>query len=181
MSTLDPRTRADVVRAAAGATAEWRADEAAWTATALAQWRHQRSLVDLAREHLHRGDTITVSWSDVSTTLTGPIVGVGTDVAALSAAGARVDVALGSGVPIVWRVARRAQDGGSRGHTLDSLRARLLELEACAVPVEVGLANEIVRGRLIIGRDHLTVTDESDSTTVLALSGLRYVRLTPTN
>src|SRR5262245_4577981 len=128
MSTLDPRTRAEVADAAAAAAAQWRADEEAWAAAALAQWRHQRSLVDVAREHLHRGDTLTVSWSDTSTTFTGAIVGVGTDLLALSAVGARVDIALGSHVPIVWRVVRRARDGGSRGHALDSLRARLLEL-----------------------------------------------------
>jgi len=170
-----------MARSTAAPTAEWRADEAAWTAAALAQWRHQRSLVETAREHLHRGDTLTISWAGATTTLTGPIVGVGSDVLALSVARTRVDVALGAHVPIVWRVVRRAPDGGSRGHAFDSLRARLLELEARGDAVDVGVADEIVRGELTVCRDHVAVTDDSGSCTVLAFSALRYLKVPSTH
>ena len=175
MSTLDPRTRAELADVAADARAAWRADEEEWTAAALAQWHHGRTLVDVAREHLHRGDTITVSWAGATTRLTGVVMGVGADVVALSVGSTRVDLALHAHTPIVWRVAQRAHDGGSRGHALNGFRARLLELEAAADVVDVGLDDEVVVGRLTVGRDHVVVVDD-DLTTVVAISALRYVR-----
>lgn len=158
----------------AAARAAWRADEQAWTATALAHWHHGRVLADLAREHLHRGDVIAVTWPDAPTTFTGTVIGVGIDSFALDSATTRVDLRLGSTSPLVWRVVQRAPEGGTRGHAVDSFRARLLELEATGAIVDVGVGT----GALTVGRDHVVLERaDVDTTTVVAFSAIRYVRL----
>ena len=165
-----------LAREGAAARAAWRADEQQWTVAALAQWHHRRTLTDLAHEHLHRGDVITVTWPDGASTFTGAIIGVGSDSFALDVATARVDVRLDSTIPLVWRVMQRAADGGTRGHALDSFRARLLELEATSAIVDVGVGT----GVLTVGRDHVMIEHPGgDATTVVAFSALRYVQLLP--
>jgi hypothetical protein len=172
---------------AAAARAEWRADEEEWAAAALEQWRHGRTIVDVAQQHLHRGDIIAIDLdgsrpdasgaSGASHVLRGPVIGVADDVIALDTVGGRVDVALHPGVPIAWRVVERVPHGGGRGLPLDSFRARLLELEAARQVVEIGATTVDVmhRGCLTVGRDHVVV-DDDDTSWLLALSALRWVR-----
>jgi hypothetical protein len=175
---------ASLASVAAAARAEWRADEDEWTAAALEQWRHGRTVVDLAREHLHRGDIIAIeldgSRSGARRALQGPVIGVADDVIALDTLSGRVDVALHPGVPIAWRVVERVPDGGGRGLPLDSFRARLLELEAARQPVEVGAmtVDGTHRGCLTVGRDHVVV-DDDDTSWLVAFSALRSVHAAP--
>ncbi|HEX5588267.1 MAG TPA: hypothetical protein VFZ17_13225 [Acidimicrobiia bacterium] len=171
-----------LARVGAAARAEWRADEEEWSAAALEQWRHGRTLVDVAREHLHRGDVIAIDLLSPSPSLQGAVIGVATDLIAVDAFTGRVDVHVAHDAPIAWRIVERVADGGTRGLDLDGFRARLLELEAAATRVEVGVATSDApqRGLLTVGRDHVGLEDR-DASWVISLSALRWVRLAPSD
>ena len=132
----DPLDRVDIGDAAAVVRAEWRADEEEWTRAALERWRHDRSLLDVLRECMHRGDTITVCPGSV--TFTGRVEAVGDDLLALAAPDGRVDVQCHADAPLVVRIAERARTGGTRGDAVTTFRARLLELEMAEGEVEIG-------------------------------------------
>lgn len=161
------------------ARASWRADEDEWTAAAYEQWCHGRTLVDRARDHLHRGDTLVVELRS-SQPVTGIVIGVAPDVLALRAAGGRVDVRFGRDACLAWHVARHARHGGSTGIVLDGFRARLLELESSGRSVELGasVGTSAWRGRIAVGRDHVAVLDDDGATAgVIGLHALEWVRL----
>lgn len=175
-SAPDPLLDAQLRVAAAAARAEWRVDEEHWAGAALEQWQHARTLVDLARDHLHRGDTISLRWPGSAVSLTGRVTAVSDDALAVDAFTGRVDVSLAPGLALAWRVVEQATRGGSRGDEPLTFRARLLELEAIGAPVDVAaLDDEIVRGAVRVGRDHVQVVG-GDARWVLALSALRWVR-----
>jgi len=172
----DPLDEVGLRAAAAHAREEWRADEQHWSAAALEQWRHTRTLVDLARDHLHRGDTIALRWPGATAAVAGRVVGVSGDAVAVATFAGRVDVALAPGAAISWRIVESATRGGSRGITPLTFRARLLELESLACEVDVAhLDGEIVRGVLCVGHDHVQVVAPGASW-MIALSALRWVR-----
>jgi hypothetical protein len=154
--------------AASEVRAGWRADEEAWARAAFEHWQHQRSLADVARECMHRGDTVRLSFAGV--TFTGAIVGVGTDIMCVATvAPARVDVALGRDAPFVLQVVP-ARGGGGRGDgTVTTFRARLRELDGSRV--DVGLANgSALAGVLHTGVDHVQTVNE-DGVRVYAPTG----------
>jgi hypothetical protein len=165
----------ELAAAAWSARVEWRADEEEWTAAAFEKWSHDRTLLDRATEHLHRGDVLAVALPGGGA-CRGRVVGVGADVVALDTAGGRVDVHVGDAPAIAWRVVERADNGGTRGVELTSFRARLVELEGDAA-VEVGVAHfdGVARGALTVGRDHLSLDDDG-VTTVLGLAAVDWVR-----
>jgi hypothetical protein len=176
-----------------GATAgrlreEWRAEEEEWSRAAAAQWAHGRRLVDIARELMHRGDTVSVSTA--RSAFTGQVTHVGVDVLRLHTAGGLVDVHLaaltagGDGgrhvrlpAPIVLRVLERARSGGRAGAGPDTLRAGLLEYESDAVEVVVGslLLEDELRGAITVGRDHLRVCDRDGGEAYLPLAWISWV------
>jgi hypothetical protein len=162
---------------AAEARAAWRDDELEWTAAAYEQWCHGRTLVDRAREHLHRGDRVAVVARPGAAPLAGRIVGVADDVLALGTAGGRVDVRLRADCVVAWQVVDRARSGGSHGVAVDGFRARLLELETAGAPVEVGASvlDGVARGQLTVGRDHVTV-DDGSTLTVIGVGAIDWVR-----
>jgi hypothetical protein len=164
--------------AAARARAAWRDEEQEWTAAAFEQWRHARTLVDRAREHLHRGDTIALVLPGAHGPLAGQVTGVGADVVVLQGPGRAVDVRLAAGAAIAWHVVHRARHGGTRGRTVESFRARLLEREAAGEPVEVATSLHDGRcyGHLTVGRDHVVLDDADGTTTVVALDAIQWVR-----
>jgi hypothetical protein len=163
--------------AAAALRAEWRADEEEWTAAAVAHWSHGRTLLERARHHMHRGDTLDVELG--ATHVIGHVVAVGVDVIAVDGIGGRVDLHVHSHAPIAWRVLRAAPSGGSRGLDVGSFRARVLELEMADARVELGVSVSVgtVHGLLTVGRDHLVVADGDDAETVVALDAVRSVRV----
>ncbi len=163
--------------AAAALRAEWRADEEEWTAAAVAQWSHGRTLLERARHHMHRGDTLDVELGAAH--VMGHVVAVGIDVIAVDGIGGRVDLHVHSHAPIAWRVLRAAPSGGSRGLDVGSFRVRLLELEmnATVVDIDATIWSGSCRGRLTVGRDHLAVVDDDRVETVFALSGVQSVRV----
>jgi hypothetical protein len=171
----DPLDRIDIGDAAAVVRSEWRADEEEWMRAALERWQHDRSLLDVLRECMHRGDTITVCSGRV--TFTGRVAAVGDDLLALAAPDGRVDVHCDTDAPLVVRIAERARTGGTRGDAATTFRARLLDLEMVDGEVEVGTRapGDVVRGRLTVGRDHVIVQD-GDGEAVIAVAALAWVR-----
>jgi len=175
-SGVGPLDEAGLRAAAAHAREEWRAEEQHWSSAALEQWRHTRTLVDLARDHLYRGDTIALRWPGEAAVVTGRVIGVSDDAIAVATYAGRVDVALAPGTAISWRIVESAARGGSRGIAPLTFRARLLELESLTCEVDVAhLDGEMVRGTLCVGHDHVQVVAPG-ATWVIALSALRWVR-----
>ena len=111
----DPLAHAGIGDAAASARAVWRADEEEWTRAAVERWHHGRTLLDVVRECMHRGDTVAVRVGAV--TMTGTVRVVGDDVVSLASADGRVDFPLDSTTALTVRVVERARSGGTRGRT----------------------------------------------------------------
>jgi hypothetical protein len=180
----DPLDRVDIGNAAAVMRAEWRADEEEWTRAALERWQHDRTLLEVLRECMHRGDTIAVRSGSV--TFTGRVEAVGDNVVAIAARDGRVDLCCDAAVPLVVRVVERARSGGTRGDAVTTFRARLLELEMAEGDVEAGtrVSGDVVRGRLTVGHDHVVVRDDEagdggGGEMVIALAALAWVRPAP--
>jgi len=121
----DPLKGADIGDAASVVRAEWRADEEEWTRAGLERWRHERSLLDLLRECMHRGDTIALSLSLGTFTFTGCVIAVGVDLVTLNLADGPVDVCCNPEAPLVVRVTERARSGGTRGDAVKKLQEKL--------------------------------------------------------
>jgi hypothetical protein len=166
----DPLERSGIGEAAAAAGAGWRADEDEWTRAAVEQWHHGRTLLDVVRDCMHRGDTVAVRVGSASTT--GTVCAVGDDLVSVASPDGRADFPVGTGTPLLVRVVERARSGGSRGQACTTFRARLLELEGSGHEVEVATGvGDAVRGRLVVGRDHLVVGDD-----VVAFAAVACVR-----
>lgn len=175
----DPLDRAGLADAAAAVRAEWRAEEEEWARAALEHWQHQRTLLDVVRECMHRGDTVALRL--LHTTFSGRVCGVGSDIVALDAPDGRVDVRVDAHAPLVVQVLERARAGGTRGEGVTTMRARLFELEIDERAVEVGAhgVGEIMRGRLQVGSDHVIVRGPEGLDTVIALAAVAWVRRIP--
>jgi hypothetical protein len=169
------RVRAATVRA------EWRAGEDEWTRAAYEQFEHARTLVDVARACLHRGDRVSFLVGDV--TFTGTITAVGPDSARVQVGADPddvVDVHLGVAAGVVLRIDAHARAGGSRGDGALSFRARALELEE-APEVLVGLEPRglVLGGRLGVGRDHLRIVAVDGTETHAPLASVSWLRRAP--
>jgi hypothetical protein len=156
--------------------AEWRAEEEEWTRAALESFEHTRTLVDVVRAAMHRGDEVLLG--SPAEGLRGVVVHVGDDWCRLHGAAGECDVPLFPRPPIV-RVVERARQGGTAGtpSAPGSWRARLLEHETtvrlCAVAVAGG---EVVSGSLRVGADHVVVRGHGFDA-YLPLVALRWVRV----
>ena len=170
MTGPDPLEHAGIGDAAASARAAWRAEEEEWTRAAVEQWHHGRTLLDVVRDCMHRGDTIALRVG--AATVAGTVCAVGDDVVSLAAPDGRVDVPLDPTTASTVRVVERARTGGTRGEPCTTFRARLLELEASKLGVEIAMTGgDAVRGRLVVGRDHVVVGDD-----VVAFAAIASVR-----
>ena len=166
----DLRARGAAVRA------EWRADEETWTRAAFERWEHGRTLVDIARECMHRGDTVALTTAQV--VVRGVIIAVAEDTVRLVDREGEVDVQLGDHAPIVIRVVTRARSGGAR--SVDdscAFRARLLEHENTR-DVELGTfaSSDVLVGELRIGGDHVRVRSGDTGDAFVPLPMVAWVR-----
>jgi hypothetical protein len=166
---------------AAAVRAEWRADEDAWTRAAYEQFEHGRTLVDVARDCMHRGDRVALAVGDA--TFTGVVTSVGPDTARVQVGadpGDVVDVHLGAAVGVVLRVDAHPRHGGTRGTGDVGFRARALEREDDA-EVHVGIATPplVLTGRLRVGRDHVRIVSVDGTTTHAALAAVSWIRRAP--
>jgi hypothetical protein len=157
---------------AAEARAEWRTEEEEWTRAEAERWVHRRSLADLAREYLHRGDTVEVIAGALG--FRGTLARVGDDWLQVLTGAGPVDVPLSGGV--VLRRVERAEAGGRRDDgSVATFRARLLEYEASGVDVVVGgwSTTTEVHGCVAVGGDHVVVTGDGVET---ALGRIAWIR-----
>jgi len=159
--------------AAAAARAEWRAEEESWIRAAHERWEHGRSLVDVVRDCMHRGDRVTFVLS--STTVAGAVVAVGTDVARVATVEGAVDVAISSASPVVVRVAPGRNPGTRGDGTVTTFAARLRELDGAVVDVAANDGDEL-RGRLRRGRDHVRVDDGDRGSAYVPIGSVVWVR-----
>jgi hypothetical protein len=160
--------------AARSVRAAWRADEEIWARAALSRWEHERSLVDVLRDCMHRGDTVAIGFP--SCTFTGLPTAVGRDVARITTPAGGVDVRIDAAMPAVVRVVRAAKGGGGRGDdTVTTFVARLRQLEGTTVRLGVGAGDEVT-GVLGLGRDHLTVVDGEGERAYVPTASVRWVR-----
>jgi hypothetical protein len=159
---------------AAMARAEWRADEQAWSRAAFEHWEHGRSLADIARDAMHRGDTVTFAF--VSHTWSGEVVAVGRDLACLDTGDTRVDLRLAADAPFVLRVRAGDAVGGRRDEgALTTFTARLRDLDDTVLCI--GTAIGSLEGRLRIGADQVRVTDVDGGVAYVPTRSVWWVRL----
>jgi hypothetical protein len=157
------------------ARAAWRAEEEQWAQAAFEAWEHQRSLVDVARDCMHRGDTVAVMVS--GRTFTGALVATHRDHLGLRTAGGRVDVPSGPTSSPVLRVVTTALTGGTRGEQgTSTFRARLLQLEASRARVEIGGIGIVCSGVLRVGRDQVSLEDREGGRVYVPIASLAWVR-----
>jgi Mrp family chromosome partitioning ATPase len=165
---------ADLARAGA-LRAAWRADEEDWSRAALERWEHGRTLVDALRESMHRGDTVAIVFASV--TFTGTIASVGTDVARFAVPDGGVDVHIDEATPAILRVVTVATRGGGRGDTtVTTFIARLRQLEGTRVELGVRASGATVGGRLLVGRDQVSVVDRDGRRAYVPIGSVCWVR-----
>ncbi len=164
---------------------EWRTEEEHWTAAAATQWAHGRTLVDIATEVMHRGDTVQALVGPSS--FVGRVTYVGRDYLQLNAPGGQVDIRLvlpsaaganAIGAPLALHIVERARAGGERpAPGADTFRARLLERETGGAPVLIGAAllRDTLRGELVVGRDQLMIRGAEGEETYLPLAWISWV------
>ena len=148
----------DLGAAGAAMREEWRAEQESVTDDAVEQWRHSRTLLDLARDLMHRGDHVAIIAG--AHRAVGVIVEVARDRVAVfdDVHDARVDVQIAETIPWSLTVVERARSGGRSGAQFASFRARLLELEGRAVTIATMLGPDRVTGTLGVGVDVVMVT-----------------------
>lgn len=144
---------------AAELRAEWRAEEEEWSRAALESFEHSRTLVDVLRTAMHRGDDVVLgSGGDA---VRGVLAHVGDDWCMVHAPGGAIDVPVCATAPLV-RVVERSRRGGTSGAptAARAWRARLFEHEMGRDPCVLAVAGgERLVGRLRVGSDHVIVDE----------------------
>lgn len=162
---------------------ERRAEEEEYTRAAARQWARHRDLVDVARELQHRGDVVSVRVGE--SVFIGVIDAIGRDYLQLRTDAGRVDIALmrpgrdDEPLPLLIRVVRRARAGGRRAEPgARTFRARLIEYDGEEIEAVVGavVLPEELRGRLVVGHDHVVVHDRDGGQTYLPLGCIAWAR-----
>jgi hypothetical protein len=164
----------------AGAAREARrAEEEEYARAAARQWARHRDLLDVARELQHRGDTVAVHVAGRA--FRGEIATVGHDYFQLRTPGGAVDVPLSGSAGarhVLVRVIERARRGGRRAEPAAlTFRARLLEYDRDEIDALVGTAvsGEELRGKIVVGRDHVVVREVSANETYVSLGDVIWI------
>jgi hypothetical protein len=173
---MDRHDERDDDGSSAGALrAAWRAEDAEWSRAALERWQHEQTLVDVVRECMYRGDTVAVRFA--AHTFTGVVTSVGDDVVRIAAPDGAVDVRVTPRMPAVVRIVSAARRGGTRGDTtLATFRARLRQLDRTRVRLGVHPADDAVEGTMLLGRDHVCVTDRDGGRAYVPMESVSWVR-----
>jgi hypothetical protein len=108
----DALARRRLCARAAELRAEWRAEEEEWTRAALERFEHGRTLTDVLRAAMHRGDEVLLGLG--ADALRGVLTHVGDDWCALDTPAGACDVPVAHGAPVVC-VVERARRGGVAG------------------------------------------------------------------
>lgn len=138
--------------------AEFRAEAEESERLAAQAARRQRTLADVARDAMARGDLVA---ADIAArTFSGTVLLAGTDFVSLATVAGRVDVRLSAPALVMHITRRPAAVGRDRRSGPETFRARLLELELAGAVVEVGLAtpgSERVGPLATVAADHLVL------------------------
>lgn len=158
---------------------EMRADAEESERLAAQAARRKRTLGDVARELMARGDTVVAGVPNRR--FTGTVLHAAGDLVTLRTASGSVDINLRA--PAYLRVVERAQSGG-RGvqDGPSSFKARLFEVEMSTDVVEIGCVNlgEEQPGRVIaVGVDHVVWHDTEGGEWFLPLSAITHVAHRP--
>src|SRR3954468_2445027 len=154
---------------------EWRAEQDVATADAADEWRHRRTLRDIALETLHRGDPIVALLGHVR--FHGDVEAIGPDLLAMRTGSGRDDVHLHDGVPIMLQVGERVKEGGGRetGSDGDFRRALLARARFGEVTLGCTLLEEPLDGRLVVGADHVCLIGRGGAETYFPFWSVSYV------
>jgi hypothetical protein len=165
----------DLVSSSASLRAEWQTEQDATVHEAAEEWLHGRTLGEVARECLHRGDPVRVTLANQK--FAGEVLEVGHDLLAIRSQLLRVDLHLHPSVPLFLEPERK-RNGGPRGvAAAGSFRGALLAREQEAIDVVVGttFTKEELEGRVVVGRDHVCVVGPRSAETYVPLAGVAYV------
>jgi hypothetical protein len=165
----------DVAATVSAMRDEWRAEQEAEVADAADEWRHRRTLRDVALETLHRGDPIVALLLHVR--FHGDVEAVGPDLLAIRTVRGRVDIHLHDGVPLLLQVAERVKEGGARETAAESdFRSSLLARERFGeVTLGCTMHEEPYDGRLVVGADHVCLIGRGGGETYFPLWAVAYV------
>jgi hypothetical protein len=168
--------------AAARARHDWRVEQEETARDAYVAWRHTRTLDDVLRECMARGDRVEVHVHGHA--FRGVIVDLAPDLVSLrdDEGRPRVDVRRSADVPLAVRLVARAVTHGRRGGGEDGdFRGRLHAREdgddACCVYV-VG-EREPRRGRVAPGDGCVVITHDDGTETWCALAAVVAVTTAP--
>ena len=140
-----------------GAGEELRADAEENERLAAQAARRNASLADVARDAMFRGDKVALRFAEH--TVSGQVVHASGDLVTIEGAAGTVHVNLG--VPVTLTVVEsNAGEGRTPEQGVDSLRARLFELELAETEVELRAVgfDGTVRGRVaVVATDHVVL------------------------
>jgi hypothetical protein len=157
---------------AATTRATWRADEEEWSWAALEHWEHQRTLVDVLRDCMLRGDTARFAFGDVS--WSGTVVAVGVDVVRVEVDPFAVDIRVSADAPFVLRTRPHAGPGRRGDGGVTTFVARVRELDGTAV--SIGTFGGSVEGTLRVGRDQLRLSADDGPPAYVPTASVWWVR-----
>jgi hypothetical protein len=128
-----------------------------------------RDLSDVAREAMHRGDSVTIRVAGLS--FTHPIASVGADYLVMTTPDSVVDVHLPRAV---LSVEPRPSGGRTGRPAAWTFRARLAEHEQASTPVEIALdTGDRIEGTIeVAATDHVVVSDGETAARSLVPIGL---------
>ena len=164
------------LRATASAMREtFRAEQEAETAEALDDWRHRRSLRDIALEMVHRGDPIVAILEHVR--FYGDVEAVGGNLLAIRTVLGRVDLHLHDNVSMMLQVGERIREGGARESLDDGdFRTALIARERFGeVTLGCTFSPEPFDGTLVIGCDHVCLVGRGGGETYFPFGSVAYV------
>lgn len=166
-----------IAAAAAAAREDWRSEQEAASADAVAQFHHQRDLRNVLNECMRNGDRVAVVVGPHRAV--GQIVEIAEDLVSVRNLGSgrydfqvRPDVAF----EVIVQEAAVGQPGGDELAS-GSFRARLLEREAADAESTIGslLRTEPIDGKLVVGADHVRVVGRGGGETLLPMHAIAYV------
>ncbi len=154
--------------------AEWREEQDAATADAVAHLRHGRTVTDWLRDRMHAGDRVGVSVTTYR--FVGLVVEVGDDMLAMRCGSGLVEIHRGDGVPISFELVEHATQGGTRGSGGRTFRDALLardgrsDTRVATVQVPDG-----IDGTLHVGRDFVSIATSTAGETIVPIAHVAWV------
>jgi hypothetical protein len=164
----------DLARVAGEMRAEWRAEQDAAAADAAEHWRHRRTLTDWLCERMHAGDVVGAIVAEQR--FVGRVEEVGDDLLALRGSFGRVEIHLDTAIPIAFELVEHATRGGMRSPLRRTFRDALVARDAQPdVIVGTTLHASGIRGRLLVGRDFVTVAEASGVDIAVPIAQVAWV------